>query len=147
MLSFFPFFLLQNIFFSSLKYTVMLLIGRITKDAVASQLKDEKTVVNFSIAINDYYKPKNGEAKKFTTFVNCAYWLSSKIAPSLTKGTLVEIDGRIHVNAYLDMKGEARASLNCHVNKITLHAKGNAVAAPVVAGEPAITEPMDDLPF
>jgi single-strand DNA-binding protein len=125
----------------------MLLIGRITKDAVVNQLKDEKTVVNFSIAINDYYKPKNGEAKKFTTFVNCSYWISTKIVTALTKGTLVEIDGRIHVNAYIDMKGEARASLNCHVNKITLHTKGNAVAAPVATAEPAITEPIDDLPF
>ena len=36
----------------------MVLIGRITKDAVIKKLKDDREVVNFSIAINDYYKPK-----------------------------------------------------------------------------------------
>ena len=39
----------------------MELVGRITKDAVINQLKDERKVVNFSIAVNDYYKPKNSE--------------------------------------------------------------------------------------
>ncbi len=125
----------------------MLLIGRITKDAVVSQLKDERSVVNFSIAINDYYKPKNGEAKTFTEYVNCSYWISTKIAARLTKGTLVEITGRIYVQVYNDMKGEARASLNCHVNNITIHAKGNTKPVAVAVGEPAISEPMDDLPF
>jgi single-strand DNA-binding protein len=36
----------------------MVLIGRITKDATVKKLKDEWEVVNFSIAINDFYKPK-----------------------------------------------------------------------------------------
>ncbi len=39
----------------------MEIVGRITKDEVVNQLKDERNVVNFSIAVNDYYKPKNGE--------------------------------------------------------------------------------------
>ncbi len=40
----------------------MTIVGRITKDAVVNQLKDEREVVNFSLALNDFYKPKNGEA-------------------------------------------------------------------------------------
>ena len=56
----------------------MVLIGRITKDASIKKLKDERQVVNFSIAINDYYKPK-GQAGgvTLTTYYNCSYWLSS----------------------------------------------------------------------
>ena len=103
----------------------MELVGRITKDAVINQLKDERKVVNFSIAINDYYKPKNSEeGVKITTYVNCSYWISSKIAERLTKGTLVEIAGRIYVNAYKGADGEAKASLNCHVNNIKIHSFG-----------------------
>ena len=57
----------------------MELVGRITKDALINQLKDERKVVNFSIAVNDYYKPKNSEeGVKITTYLNCSYWISSK---------------------------------------------------------------------
>ena len=126
----------------------MLIIGRITKDAVISQLKDDRQVVNFSIAVNEWYKPKNGESKQFTTFINCAYWISTKIATALTKGSLVEVNGRIYVNAYSDMKGEARASLNCHVNSIKIHSgiKKNETAASLPNTGVEISEP-EDLPF
>jgi len=103
----------------------MEIVGRITKDAVVNQLKDERKVVNFSIAVNDYYKPKNSEESvKVTTFVNCSYWISTKIAERLIKGTLLEIHGRIYVNAYKGADGEAKASLNCHVNNIKIHSTG-----------------------
>lgn len=38
------------------------LIGRLTKDAVVAQLKDERQVVNFTIACNDSYKPKGNDS-------------------------------------------------------------------------------------
>ncbi len=48
--------------------------GRIVKDAVVNQLKDEREVINFSIAVNDSYKLKgSNEIKKVTTYFNCAY--------------------------------------------------------------------------
>jgi len=105
-------------------------------------------VINFSIAINDYYKPKGATEKiKLTTFINCSYWVSSKLAERLKKSTLVEISGRIFVNAYTDMSGNAKASLNCHVNNIKIHSIGKDVE---VIGKPAITSEEDkkeDLPF
>jgi len=75
----------------------MILIGRLTKNATTTTLKDErKVVVNFSIAINNWYKPKGSEkGVKVTTFVNCSYWLSTAIATRLTKGSLVELSGRL----------------------------------------------------
>jgi len=55
----------------------MELVGRLTADAKVSILKNEGKVVNFSIAINDSYKPKGSEmATKVTTFVNCSYWIN-----------------------------------------------------------------------
>ena len=100
----------------------MEIVGRITKDAVVNQLKDERKVVNFSLAVNDYYKPKNSEEGiKITSYINCSYWISTKIANRLIKGTLAEVSGRIYVNAYRGADGEAKASLNCHVNNIKIH--------------------------
>lgn len=122
--------------------------GRLTADAKVSDLKDGRKVVNFSIAINDSYKPKGSEvATKVTTYVNCSYWINPGIAAYLTKGTLVELYGRISLNAWKNAEGEAKASLNFHVNNIKLHGKGNAVAKEPVPAPADITEPIDDLPF
>ena len=124
----------------------MEMTGRVTGDATVATTKSGKKVVNFSIAINDRYKPKDAdEWKQFTTYVNCSYWRSESIAAFIKKGMLVEVAGRISVSAWVNMKGEAKGSLDFHVNSIKLHGK---TAAPALATEPAeITEPVEDLPF
>src|SRR5678809_653647 len=97
----------------------MELVGRLTANAKVSTVKDDRKVVNFSIAINDSYKPKGSEmVTKITTFVNCSYWINPAIAEHLTKSTLVELSGRIGVNAWTNAEGEAKASLTFHVNSI-----------------------------
>jgi single-strand DNA-binding protein len=123
----------------------MEMTGRVTADANVTTTKSGKKVVNFSIAINDRYKPRDSdEWKQFTTFVSCSYWRSELVAASIKKGMLVEISGRISVSAWVNMKGEAKGTLNFHVNSIKLHGK----PATATATQPAdITEPVDDLPF
>lgn len=123
----------------------MVLIGRLTKDAVVTQLKDERKVVNFSLAVNDYYKPKNSDkGVTVTTYVNCSYWINPGIAAWLKKGNLIEITGRLSVNAYTDMQGEAKSSLNCHVDSIKIHQQMKSDATKTEAKQ---AEPVDDLPF
>ena len=100
----------------------MNIIGRITKDAVVKTIKDDRHVVEFSVAVNDYYKPKGSEkGVNAVVYFNCSYWLSTKIAEQLKKAALVELNGRVSVNAYTDMEGNAKTSLNFHVNSITIH--------------------------
>ena len=126
----------------------MELVGRLTANAKVSTVKDDRKVVNFSIAINDSYKPKGGElVTKITTFVNCSYWINPAIAEHLTKSTLVELSGRIGVNAWTNAEGEAKASLTFHVNSIKLHGKGNAASKESIPAASEIKEPIEDLPF
>jgi len=123
----------------------MVLIGRLTKDAVVAQLKDERKVVNFTLAVNDYYKPKNSDkGVTVTTYVNCAYWISPAIAVLLKKGSLVEITGRLYVNAYTNMQGEAVGSLNCHADSIKIHQQMKSDATKAGAKKEKL---VDDLPF
>ncbi|MBS4064358.1 MAG: single-stranded DNA-binding protein [Chitinophagaceae bacterium] len=130
----------------------MEIIGRITADATVSETKAGKKVVNFSIAINDTYKPKGStEVQKITTYVNCSYWINPGVSAYLTKGTLVECYGRMGANAWTNKEGEVKASLTFHVNTIKLHGRSNATNAitePVVTmtTAPAV-EVVDDLPF
>jgi single-strand DNA-binding protein len=124
----------------------MVLIGRLTKDAVVHQLKDERKVVNFNLAAHDYYKPKNSDkAITVTTYITCAYWVSPAIAQWLKKGNLVEITGRLAVNAYKDMQGEAKGSLNCHVDSIKIHQQYKADTSKTTPTEKETAQ--DDLPF
>ena len=127
----------------------MTITGRLTADAVVATLKDERKVVNFSVAINDSYKLKGGERVQVTTYCNCSYWISDKIGAYLKKGTLVELTGRIYVTPYVSKAGEAKASLNCHVGNVKFLAKGvdvEVIGRPVAAVTNAIGA-GDDVPF
>ena len=127
----------------------MEMTARLTGDAKISTLKNDKQVVNFNVAINDSYKAKgSNEVTKVVTYVQCDYWVNPGIAQYLTKGTLVELQGRIGVNAYTSKDGEAKATLTFHVNTIKLHGSAgvkNEIAVKTNAG--AVAVPADDLPF
>jgi single-strand DNA-binding protein len=125
----------------------MTIIGRLTKDAVVKTLKSEKQVVSFSVCIHDGYKNKTiGAWVSIPTFYNCSYWLSSNVASILKKGNLVELTGRISVNPYKDLQGEAQASLNFHVDTIKVHQTTKKEDSAAVAKAETAT-PADDLPF
>ncbi|GAA6769410.1 hypothetical protein AAGS39_01470 [Flavobacterium sp. CGRL2] len=99
----------------------MNIIGRVTKDAVVRTLSNSKQVVNFSVATSDRYRNKEGERVEQTTFFECAYWISPKVAGILTKGTLVELTGRVSARAWTGNNGEPRAGLNFNTSQIKLH--------------------------
>lgn len=130
----------------------MEITARLTGDAKVNTLKDERKVVHFNVAVNESYKSKGSdEVKKMAIFIQCSYWINPAIAPYLTKGSLVELYGRIGVNAYTDLKGEAKASITFHVNNIKLHGGSKSShetkeqVAPIAAGE--LAAPLEDLPF
>ena len=141
--------------------------GRLTGDAQVRTLSDSRKVVNFSLAVSDSYKAKNGERVTNTEFFDCSYWISAAIAPYLTKGSIVELSGRVSARGWVDSDGQAKAGLNFHTSKITLHggtgreaatekpqAGDNGKAAPAktmeVHGAQVVNAgvaPDDDLPF
>ena len=129
----------------------MNIVGRITRNAEINHLKDDKQVVNFSVAINDNYKTKQGERKEQTTYYNCSYWINSRIAEFLTTGTLVELSGRISSSAWIGKDGEIRSVLNFHTSNIKLHGGGKRVTVenePLQKNNnPFSDETEDDLPF
>lgn len=131
----------------------MNIVGRITKNAEINTLKGDKKVVNFSVAINESYKNKQGERVEQATYYNCSYWISPKVANILTKGTLVELTGRVSSNAWIGKDGEIKSGLNFHTSNIKLHG-GSQKTETVVTNDPKqkkaiVTEGEndDDLPF
>lgn len=99
----------------------MEITGRLTADASVQEVNSDKQVVNFSIAINDNYKPKGStEVKEVVTYINCSYWLNAKTAQWLKKGTLVQLFGRIGINVYNNSEGVAVGTLTFHTNNIKI---------------------------
>ena len=100
------------------------IIGRVTKNAEINTLKNDKQVVNFSVATNESYKNKQGERKEQTTYFNCSYWISPNVAKILTVGALVELSGRVSSRAWIGKDGEIKSGLNFHTSQIKLHSSG-----------------------
>ncbi|MGH1517035.1 single-stranded DNA-binding protein [Chryseobacterium sp. JK1] len=139
----------------------MNIIGRLTRDVEVRTLSNKKQVVNFSIATNDNYRNKQNERMEQTTFFDCcSYWISSKVAGLLIKGTLVKLIGRVYTRAWIGKDGEAHADLNFHTSQIKLHssnkrAESNSTPSNKTndkeIGQPKSSESDkdkdDDLPF
>jgi single-strand DNA-binding protein len=128
----------------------MEITGRIVKDASVFKVKENREVVNFSIAVNDSYKPKGStETKKIVTYIDCSYWMSAGLAQWLKKGTLVQLFGRIGLNVYIGNDAQAHGSLTFHTSdiKILVFAQtDNNTHTPALKQQNASDNP-DDLPF
>ncbi|KVV15063.1 single-stranded DNA-binding protein [Flavobacterium sp. TAB 87] len=130
----------------------MNITGRLTRDAEVRTTAQDKQVVNFSVAINDSYRNKRGERIEQTTYFDCNYWISPNVAKLLTKGTLVELSGRVSTRAWAGHDGEIRAGLNFHTSQIKLQGgvrKTETVQAIAQTESTKVTaqETIDDLPF
>jgi single-strand DNA-binding protein len=125
----------------------MNITGRVTADAQVRNVSNSKTVVNFSVAINDSYKNKAGERIEQTTYFDCAYWLSPKVAQILTKGTVVELTGRVSARAWRGSDGQPHTGLNFYTSQIKLHGGGKKSETVQASTGTNNSKEKDDLPF
>ncbi|SDE86588.1 single-strand DNA-binding protein [Mucilaginibacter pineti] len=131
----------------------MEITGRLTADAIIGKTKNNKEVVNFSIAVNDRYKTKSGEVNTITEYFRCAFWLGTNVAKILTKGTVVALSGRASAEAWLNKEGKPQASLNFNTNNIKILAwvnKQDNTEQPAGKDTEGINQERpdaDDLPF
>ena len=125
----------------------MNITGRLTRNAEVRTLSNEKQVVNFSVAVNDSYRNRQGERVEQTTYFDCAYWITPNVARLLTKGTLVELSGRVSTRAWTGNDGEPRAGLNFHTSQIKLHGGGKKSETAQATTSTNNSKAEDDLPF
>ena len=130
----------------------MNITGRLTRDAEVRTTSNGKQVVNFSVAVNDSYKTKQGERVEQTAYFDCSYWRTPNAVKILTKGLLVEVTGRVSTRAWVGKDGEAKAGLNFHTSDFKPLAGGRR-AETVQATEQTdnngytAQSTEDDLPF
>ncbi|MCW5942441.1 MAG: single-stranded DNA-binding protein [Fimbriimonadaceae bacterium] len=86
----------------------VILIGRLTRDPELRNTTTGKSVVEFSIAVDKRFKPKDGSAA--ADFFKVKAWgqTAEFVNNYLTKGRLVAVDGRLETRKYQAQDGTNR---------------------------------------
>ncbi len=129
------------------------LIGYLGKDAVVREANG-KSVVSFSVAHTERYRNLQGVSQEKTTWVDCSLWERENLAPYLTQGALVYVEGTPMADVYSNNLGASVPQLRLRVFNIQLLGGGRRDEArrqQAVSTDAADTDPMrepeDELPF
>jgi len=84
----------------------VILIGHLGRDAETAYTSSQTAVTKFSVATNRRWKDQQtGEWKEETNWTNIVLWRGENVAPYLTKGKQVYVEGRIQTRSYDDKEG------------------------------------------
>ena len=92
-------------------------------------LNDGKShVVNFSVAVNERWKNRDGEPQERTTWLRVAAFngVGQACAEHLACGDAVFVEGRLQVREYEDKDGNARTSVEVVASKVRFLGRGNS---------------------
>ncbi|HET9591247.1 MAG TPA: single-stranded DNA-binding protein [Anaerolineales bacterium] len=86
------------------------LIGRLGRDPESKFTPTGKKVTQFSMAISNRWKSKEGEPREYTEWVNIEAWgrLGEVSQEYLKKGSLVYLEGRLKTEKYEDKEGDTK---------------------------------------
>src|SRR5258706_12768992 len=85
----------------------VILIGHLGRDAETAYTASQTAVTKFSVATNRRWKDQQtGEWKEETNWTNVVLWRGENVAPYLTKGKQVFVEGRIQTRSYDDKDGK-----------------------------------------
>jgi len=83
------------------------LIGHLGRDAETAYTASQTAVTKFSVATNRRWKDQqSGEWKEETNWTNVVLWRGENLAPYLTKGKQVYVEGRLQTRSYEDKDGK-----------------------------------------
>jgi single-strand DNA-binding protein len=81
----------------------VILLGNLGRDAETSYTASQTAVTKFSVATSRRWKDQqSGEWKEETNWSNIVLWRGENVAPYLTKGTKVYVEGRLQTRSYED---------------------------------------------
>ena len=83
-----------------------ILIGRITKDHELKKTNNGNSVLNFTLAVNRGYQPKD-PSQPSADFISCQAWnkTAELLATYTGKGSQIALEGRIQTRNYEDSTG------------------------------------------
>lgn len=126
----------------------VVLMGRMTRDPELRKTNTDKSVVNFTIAVDRFGKDNGAD------FINCVAWEKTAdfINGYFSKGSMIAVSGSISTRSYEDKDGNKRTATEVTVREASFcggkndnqPSKGNTLDA---AEEVEEIEDDEDLPF
>jgi single-strand DNA-binding protein len=99
----------------------VILVGHLGQDAQTNYTPSQVPVTKFSVATNRRWKDQqSGEWKEETNWTNVVLWRSENVAPYLTKGKQVYVEGRIQTRSYEDKDGQKRYTTEVVAEEVIL---------------------------
>ncbi|MFH1904045.1 MAG: single-stranded DNA-binding protein [bacterium] len=115
------------------------LMGNLTRDPELRYIPSGTAVSDFSIAINRFFKNKEGTKTEDTCFVRVVVWANQaeSCAKYLTKGKPVFIEGRLQSRSWEDKDGQKRSALEVVAERVQFlgTSQGSSNTMPLSVGE------------
>ena len=103
------------------------IIGNLGGTPEMKYLNNSDHVVNFSVAVNERWKNRNGESQERTTWLRIVAFngIGSSCAEHLKKGDGVYVEGRLQIREYEDKDRVERTSVEVVASKVRFLGRGN----------------------
>lgn len=103
------------------------IIGNLGGTPEIKYLNNTDHVVNFSVAVNERWKNRNGESQERTTWLRIVAFngIGSACAEHLKKGDGVYVEGRLQIREYEDKDHIERTSVEVVASKVRFLGRGN----------------------
>jgi single-strand DNA-binding protein len=90
-------------------------------------LNDSDQVVNFSVAVNERWKSRDGEPQEKTTWLRVVAFngVGQACAEHLRKGDGLYVEGRLQIREYEDKDGNPRTSVEVVASKVRFLGRGH----------------------
>lgn len=95
-------------------------IGRVGRDPEVRYTPSGQIVANFSLAVDETYKDKDGQKVEKTEWIPCTIWgkQAEFVANYIGKGRLVHVAGKWQTRKWTDKDGNEKYSTECVVNSV-----------------------------
>lgn len=92
--------------------------GRLTKDPELKKTYNGLDIATFKIAVDRDGKP--GDENKKTDFIKVVAWgkIAEFVGKYFTKGSLVIVEGRLHIRSYIDEEGTKRSATEIVADRV-----------------------------
>ncbi len=99
----------------------VILVGNLGRDAETKFTPSGVSMTRFSVATGRRYKDQaTGEWKEETDWSNVVLWRAENLAPYLTKGKQVYVEGRLQTRSYEDKDGQKKYSTEVVADDVIL---------------------------
>jgi single-strand DNA-binding protein len=115
---------------SELGVNRVVLVGRAGRNGELKFTAARKPVGGFSLAVNEFFKTRDGEKNEHVEWFRCVCWnrLAEIVGQYVTTGKLLFVEGRLQTRKYDDREGNARKVTEVIVSQLRLLAGGNGSA-------------------